>query len=241
MPSLFQALLTYRNCLLTGRYAPGSGEDEEVATTFVSDVAAFRSTLIEPNEVNKDIRVALQKGKFIPNIDEPPQDRPTSSNMQHLTNLLYASDKMEFQSNLRDSLPTRPPAVGLAALTAALPFAATQVLKGDETDDATTQSPRGTESTSGDIRRMVRFSFEETFITALSRIHVKGAYSLGAVLALELETELFNKYCVFPAGTSPGSNIRPEFNKKDYRKHQLMLQRNLKQSHNDHLVSISNT
>ena len=63
-------------------------------------------------------------------------------------------------------------------------------------------------------------------------ISVVGVISIGAVLALEVEQEMYCKYvtCV------PGA-LKKEYNKKDYRQHYLMIMRNLKQKHNDPLVS----
>ena len=55
--------------------------------------------------------------------------------------------------------------------------------------------------------------------------------SIGAVLALEIEQEMYGKYVL----SAPGS-VKKEYNKKDYRQHYLMLMRNLKQRHNDPLV-----
>ena len=60
-----------------------------------------------------------------------------------------------------------------------------------------------------------------------------GMTSIGAVLALELEQEMYAKYVL----SAPGA-VKKEYNKKDYRQHYLMLMRNLKQKHNDPLVRI---
>ena len=54
---------------------------------------------------------------------------------------------------------------------------------------------------------------------------------MGAVLALEIEQEMYGKYVL-----SAPSSVKKEYNKKDYRQHYLMLMRNLKQRHNDPLV-----
>ena len=269
VPLLWQALLAYRNNLVAGSYARSSqaatasvavavaAEEDEIAAAFFADVASFRCAFIDPDETNKEMNTSLHKGKFIPKIST--EIEPTQSD-RSLVDLLSAAEKVHFSSRSSLSSLSSPRAslAGLAALTTALPAAAANVvLKSDDAPDDGTgsslaqSSPRAsadsnTSSSSsggggGDIRKMVRFSFEETFVAALMRIHAKGAYSLGAVLALELETELFNKYCVFHSGHASSTAVtstRPEFNKKDYRKHQLMLQRNLKQSHNDHLVHI---
>jgi hypothetical protein len=56
--------------------------------------------------------------------------------------------------------------------------------------------------------------------------------SIGAVLALEVEQEMYCKYV-----TSVPGAVKKEYNKKDYRQHYLMIMRNLKQKHNDPLVS----
>ena len=60
-----------------------------------------------------------------------------------------------------------------------------------------------------------------------------GMTSIGAVLALELEQEMYAKYVL----SAPGA-VKKEYNKKDYRQHYLMLMRNLKQKHNDPLVCL---
>jgi hypothetical protein len=81
-----------------------------------------------------------------------------------------------------------------------------------------------------DIRRVVRLHFEDIFIASLTRSQYFNAISHGAILATELEYELFLKY------SQPNAKGTKELNKKEYKKHQLMLLRNLKQIHNDHLV-----
>lgn len=63
-------------------------------------------------------------------------------------------------------------------------------------------------------------------------ILVVGVISIGAVLALEVEQEMYYKYV-----TSVPGAVKKEYNKKDYRQHYLMIMRNLKQKHNDPLVS----
>ena len=60
---------------------------------------------------------------------------------------------------------------------------------------------------------------------------------IGAVLALEVEHEMFLKYSLAPSSSLPNSSAKKEYNKKDYKQHYLMLMRNLKQKHNDALVS----
>ena len=57
--------------------------------------------------------------------------------------------------------------------------------------------------------------------------------SIGAVLAIEIEHEMYSRYVL----TTPGS-VKKEYNKRDYKQHYLMLMRNLKQKHNDSLVRI---
>jgi hypothetical protein len=84
-----------------------------------------------------------------------------------------------------------------------------------------------------EMRLKVRYSVEDFLIKALLRLEVPGALPIGAYFALELEDELCAKYAF---QSRPGTKRR-EFDKKEYRKHHLMLMRNLKQAHNDQLVS----
>ena len=58
-----------------------------------------------------------------------------------------------------------------------------------------------------------------------------GVVSIGAVLAIEIEHEMYLKYVI----TAPGA-AKKDYNKRDYKQHYLMLMRNLKQKHNDSLV-----
>lgn len=82
-----------------------------------------------------------------------------------------------------------------------------------------------------EIRSLVRFGFEEIIVSCLLKHQILGCYELGAIFALELEDELYLKH------SSVTANTRRELNKKEYKKHQLMIRRNLKQPHNDQLVS----
>ena len=83
-----------------------------------------------------------------------------------------------------------------------------------------------------EFRKVVRFHFEDIFIAALLRQGICGAACLGAILALELEEELYLKYLVATQSASETSNAKKELNKKDYREKQISLYRNLKQIHN---------
>jgi hypothetical protein len=58
-----------------------------------------------------------------------------------------------------------------------------------------------------------------------------GMVAIGAVLALEIEHEMFSKHVLTISGS-----VKKDYNKKDYRQHYLMLMRNLKQKHNDFLI-----
>ena len=55
--------------------------------------------------------------------------------------------------------------------------------------------------------------------------------SIGAVMAIEIEHEMYLKYVTSAPGT-----VKKDYNKRDYKQHYLMLMRNLKQKHNDSLV-----
>lgn len=143
-------------------------------------------------------------------------------------------------------------------LLGALPAAAASILTRDP--DKTQQgvispssSPRGQGSAAGggavfgkdktqsgmasstdlDIRRAVRFNFEDVFVAALSRLQVNGSCCQGAIIAAEVEMELYQKYTVM--STASGV-LKRELNRKEYKKHQMMLLRNLKHQHNDQLV-----
>ena len=84
-------------------------------------------------------------------------------------------------------------------------------------------------------RISTRLSIEEVIIKSLLRCNVDGAASLGAVIGLEIEEELFQKYLITTSAKS-----KQELNKQEYNKHQLMLVRNLKRDHNDIKVRICN-
>jgi len=68
-------------------------------------------------------------------------------------------------------------------------------------------------------------------MTVLQKLQQEGSLSLGALLSLELEESLFHKYYT-------KQNEHAPFDKREYRKHYLMLMHNLKQAHNESLVSL---
>lgn len=104
---------------------------------------------------------------------------------------------------------------------------------------ASPKYPASIASADLEMRKQVRFLFEDIFVASLSRQAISGALCLGSILALELEQELFNKAYVVTQPAAAGSKAEPrkELNKKEYKDNQIRLFRNLKQSHNDGLVS----
>jgi hypothetical protein len=107
-----------------------------------------------------------------------------------------------------------------------LPVAAVSVFCRGESDSSSNAIDQEMQ-----IRLKVRYAIEDFFMKTFSRLNVAGSTFLGSMFALELEEELYHKY------STPGKgHFRTDFNKKEYLKHQLMLTRNLKQSHNDQLV-----
>jgi hypothetical protein len=92
---------------------------------------------------------------------------------------------------------------------------------------------------------MARFGLEEIFVNCFVKNSVTGAFVIGAILASDVEDELFAKYSTVPPASAATGTVSPksvkkevkELNKKEYNKHFLLLSRNLKQAHNDQLVS----
>lgn len=80
------------------------------------------------------------------------------------------------------------------------------------------------------FRLHTRWNLEDVIANGLIRQNVKGAMALASIFSVELEEDLFTKYCT-----------QGDFNRKEYRSHSLMLLRNLCYEHNDiYLVQIVN-
>jgi hypothetical protein len=142
-----------------------------------------------------------------------------------------------------------PPATMSSLLLPTLPSAAANALFGEsevaDESGAThgsggspranvpARSPANTNpaSTEESMRRTVRTNFENVFLASLLREGAAAATCHAAVVASELEHELFERYRAVS-----GSSGKKELNRQDYKKHQLMLHRNLKQQHNDQLI-----
>ena len=103
----------------------------------------------------------------------------------------------------------------ISSILQCLPSAASFLLKTDY--DTTDDKDK--------FRLDVRYRLEDILITSLIRQGVFGAVSIGAVLAVDLEEELHKKHSSRKDG------------QKELKTHYLMLMRNLKQTHNDQLVS----
>lgn len=78
------------------------------------------------------------------------------------------------------------------------------------------------------LRTKARASWEDFFVQSLQRMEIKGDMFLAIVLSEELEAATYQKY-------STGG----QFDVKEYKKHHQMLLSNLRQAHNESLVSIS--
>jgi len=105
--------------------------------------------------------------------------------------------------------------MGISSILQCLPSAASFLIKTDHENNDDKDK----------FRLDVRYRLEDILITSLLRQGVFGAVSLGAVLAVDFEEELHKKHSSKKDG------------QKDLKNHYLMLMRNLKQAHNDHLVS----
>ena len=73
------------------------------------------------------------------------------------------------------------------------PRTTTQTHKNQASASSAAHTSNPTEQTH-EMREKIRFSFEDVFTTALLRKHVPGALCLAAILAQELEQELYLKY-----------------------------------------------
>ena len=99
-------------------------------------------------------------------------------------------------------------------------------------------------SSDEDLRLKIRYGLEELLERSLTRLNVPGAVNHAAFIALEFEEELCMKYATAESKASgSGSGKKSSssgllvFDKKEYRKHYLMLISNLRKVHNDPLVS----
>lgn len=87
-----------------------------------------------------------------------------------------------------------------------------------------------------DMRLKIRYGLEELLERTLSRLQVPGAVNHAAIIALDFEDELCLKYATAESKAAKKALV---FDKKEYRKHYLMLVSNLRKPHNDQLVSPS--
>lgn len=85
-----------------------------------------------------------------------------------------------------------------------------------------------------ELRLKIRYGLEELLERTLSRLQVAGAANHAAFIALEFEEELCLKHSTAESKLAKKGLI---FDKKEYRKHYLMLVSNLRKAHNDQLVS----
>jgi hypothetical protein len=99
---------------------------------------------------------------------------------------------------------------------------------------ASKQSAVGAGTVEEDLRSKIRYGLEELLEKTLARLQVPGAAAHAAFIALEFEEELCLKYA---SAESKASRKAIVFDKKEYRKHYLMLVSNLRKPHNDQLVS----
>jgi hypothetical protein len=214
---------------------------------FIYDVKEKNEKLNEKimdiNELNDDKKITdiSNNNKMIANNENSgDSDNKGNKELNELLSL-YPSD-MYTDDKKKDLNP-------LQSTVQSLPYAAYSLLLRESDQTNTTTSPRNippqvvTPPVDQDIRTVARFTLEDIFMTSLIRslsssppnsffnLGVMGMVAIGAVLALEIEHEMFSKYVL----TIPGS-IKKDYNKKDYRQHYLMLMRNLKQKHNDFLI-----
>ena len=91
-----------------------------------------------------------------------------------------------------------------------------------------------------DLRLKIRYGMEELLERVLSKLQVPGALSHAAIIALEFEEELCRKYTSGAENKAGVGDKKPStgvLDKKEYRKHYLMLNSNLRKTHNEPLVS----
>jgi hypothetical protein len=265
--SVFRGLLDYRNALLTNNLgsisqpsstgAAGASSDavdaeQHFSSMTQSDLQAAQSHSLNTTTSLQEMSRALKKGGYLIADDGAAmvvdEDGGKSNGHVKLSKLLSVSglSKKQLEEPVAANMGA---AAGMASIANVLPRSVAGLLKKDSTEDQTAATSTGAHSPrSGpaptaaaivpsegtDLRRIVRSNFEEIFANALIRSHVAGALGLAAVVALELETELFSKYCSIP---KDGGTGRPELNKKEYRKHMMMLKSNLSRKHNDGLIT----
>lgn len=87
-----------------------------------------------------------------------------------------------------------------------------------------------------DLRLKIRYGLEEMLERTLSRLQVPGAVNHAAIIALDFEDELCLKHATAESKAAKKEKAPLVFDKKEYRKHYLMLVSNLRKPHNDQLV-----
>lgn len=116
--------------------------------------------------------------------------------------------------------------VDLNALLKRLPTVAKSFLLLEKEEGKKNQQSQQNIDIDQGLRLKARALLEDILITALSKQKIAGGVVQGAIIASELEDSIYNKY--FKSGN---------FDRKDYRKHSQMLMHNLRQAHNETLVS----
>lgn len=124
---------------------------------------------------------------------------------------------------------------GLAVHTAAVKAVGSTPVPQPASKTATAAGAGAAGTQDEDLRVKVRYGLEELLEKTLTRLNVPGAVAHAAFIALEFEEELCLKYASAEARASRKAVV---FDKKEYRKHYLMLVSNLRKPHNDQLVSV---
>lgn len=225
-----------------------SGNQKEIVP--LKDMKAFEMLQLDKNEMMTEvIRYMMRFGINESTISSTWKTKDPMDAKNELDQFMAFKNDPSF--SLNENKPKgwtatesiKPRLTGMAQLCRELSTGSQQILvKSSDAIDAVSpkqnmsfnlSSSSSNQLSDADNRSLVRSGFEDIFVSCLLKHHISGAYEQACVWAHELEEELYQKHCTVAAGSTSGVK---EWNKKEYKNQQLMIRRNLKQSHNDHLV-----
>lgn len=264
-PQVYSALLHYRKLLclygsVQRRLIAVDDPNGTLSKVSDADWKAFSTAVPAPHEASADMIAGMKSAGFVAESLNPSRPTPNRSGDALETFLKDGEHKARLQqSHGATENPATPNADRktsyIHTFLSALPPAAGPVfLRGDAEGltqhSAAVKAAGGTPVSVGagtkqhsavgasvdeDLRLKIRYGLEELLERTLSRLQVAGAANHAAFIALDFEDELCHKYATAESKAAKKGLV---FDKKEYRKHYLMLVSNLRKTHNDQLVSI---
>lgn len=206
---LLQAMVHYRSTLMNPSNLPSSYKPVNSISTASLNISDSLGHML----------AGLTRAGYIANNDD------STPNLAAFQDILVYSDinrKEAYEIPMKTAMSKR--VSGYTAFTPVLPKNALTIL-----------NPHITISTNIvhteiETRNLVRFNLEEVLVLCMNRLNIYHAFARSIMIASEIEDELFIMYNI------TNTLGKKELSKKEYRKHHLMLLRNLKFTHNDSLI-----